>query len=65
LPFLAEAGKLTKVSDADIATAFALTGWTKLKLNFTVNAPAGYITYGAHSNRESWGQVLNFAVPPF
>jgi hypothetical protein len=59
LPFLAEAGKLTKVSDADIATAFALTGWTKLKLNFTVNAPAGYITYGAHSNRGTTCMVIN------
>jgi hypothetical protein len=57
LPFAAEAGKLTKISDADIATAFALTGGTKLKLNFTVNAPNDDITYGAYSNRGTTGRM--------
>jgi hypothetical protein len=57
LPFTAEAGKLTKVSDADISTAFGLTAGTKLNLTFTVNAPALDITYGAYSNRGTTGRM--------
>lgn len=57
LPFLAEAGKLTRVSDADISTAFGLTAGTKLKLTFTVNAPNADITYGAYSNRGTTGRM--------
>ena len=57
LPFKAEAGKLTRVSDADISTALALTAGTKLNLTFTVNAPAADITYGAYSNRGTTGRM--------
>jgi hypothetical protein len=57
LPFTAEAGKLTKVSDADISTAFGLTAGTKLNLTFTVNAPSLDITYGAYSNRGTTGRM--------
>jgi len=57
LPFNAEAGKLTKVSDADISTAFALTAGTKLNLTITVNAPNEDITYGAYSNRGTTGRM--------
>jgi hypothetical protein len=57
LPFTAEAGKLTKVSDADISNAFGLTAGTKLKLSFTVNAPSDDITYGGYSNRGTTGRM--------
>jgi len=57
LPFLAEAGKLTRVSDSDIATALALTTGTKLQLSFTVNAPDADITYGGYSNRGTTGRM--------
>lgn len=57
LPFKAEAGKLTRISDADIANAFGLTKGTKLNLTITVNAPSGDITYGAYSNRGTTGRM--------
>jgi hypothetical protein len=57
LPFQAEAGKLTRVSDADIVDAFGLTEGTKLKLTITVDAPTGDITYGAYSNRGTTGRM--------
>ena len=63
LPFLAEAGKLTKVSDADISTAFGLTEGTKLKLSFTVNAPNDDISYGAYSNRGTTGRMSINKLP--
>jgi len=62
LGFKAEAGKVTKVSDADIATAFALTKGTKLNLTITVNAPNADITYGAYSNRGTTGRMAINAV---
>jgi len=57
LDFKAMAGQVTKVSDADIATAFALTAGTKLNLTITVNAPNADITYGAYSNRGTTGRM--------
>lgn len=57
LPFQAEAGKLTRVSDADIVDAFGLTEGTKLKLTITVDAPTNDITYGAYSNRGTTGRM--------
>lgn len=57
LDFKAEAGKVTRVSDADISAAFALTAGTKLNLTFTVNAPSDDVTYGAYSNRGTTGRM--------
>ena len=57
LPFKAEAGKLTNVSDSDISDAFALTAGTKLKLTITVNSPSTDITIGAYSNRGTTGRM--------
>ena len=57
LPFMAEAGKLTNVSDSDISTAFGLTAGTKLKLTITVNSPSTDITIGAYSNRGTTGRM--------
>jgi hypothetical protein len=57
LPFVAEAGKLTKIGDDDIAKAFGLTKGTKLNLTITVNAPTGDITYGGYSNRGTTGRM--------
>jgi hypothetical protein len=57
LPFNAEAGKLTKVSDADITTAFGLTEGTKLRLTITVNAPGNDITVAGYSNRGTTGRM--------
>lgn len=53
----AEAGKLTAITDADISEAFALTKGTKLNLTFTVNAPAGDITFSGYSNRGTTGRM--------
>lgn len=57
LPFKAEAGKLTRVADSDITTAFGLTEGTKLNLTFTVNAPTADITYAGYSNRGTTGRM--------
>jgi len=57
LDFKAEAGKLTKISDADISTAFALTAGTKLKLTITVNSPASNISMAGYSNRGTTGRM--------
>jgi hypothetical protein len=57
LPFMAEAGKLTKISDADISTAFALTAGTKLKLTITVNSPDDNISMAGYSNRGTTGRM--------
>jgi hypothetical protein len=57
LPFLAEAGKLTKISDADISTAFGLTAGTKLKLTITVNSPDANISMAGYSNRGTTGRM--------
>jgi len=57
LPFVAEAGKLTKIGDDDIAKAFGLTKGTKLKLTITVNAPSDDITFGGYSNRGTTGRM--------
>jgi len=57
LPFKAMAGKLTKISDFDISTAFALTAGTKLNLTITINAPDADVTYGAYSNRGTTGRM--------
>jgi hypothetical protein len=57
LPFNAEAGKLTSVSDAAITSALGLTGGTKLQLSFTVNAPENDITFGGYSNRGTTGRM--------
>ena len=53
----AEAGKLTRLSDAEISSAFELTKGTKLNLTITVNAPTADITYGAYSNRGTTGRM--------
>jgi|GEM_PF-2469968 len=57
LPFTAQAGKLTKIGDDDIAKAFGLTKGTKLNLTITVNAPASAITFGGYSNRGNTGRM--------
>jgi hypothetical protein len=57
LAFKAEAGKLTKISDADISTAFGLTAGTKLKLTITVNSPATNISMAGYSNRGTTGRM--------
>jgi len=57
LPFTAEAGKLTKISDADISTAFSLTAGTKLKLTITVNSPTDDISVAGYSNRGTTGRM--------
>ena len=57
LPFKAEANKLTKIGDDDIADAFNLTKGTKLNLTITVNAPASDITFGGYSNRGTTGRM--------
>ncbi|MGI2224811.1 hypothetical protein [Shewanella frigidimarina] len=62
LPFKAVAGKMTKVSDADISTAFGLTKGASLNLTITVNAPNGDITYAGYSNRGTTGRMSLVAV---
>jgi len=57
LPQKAEAGKLTKISDADITSAFVLAGGTKLKLTITVNSPASNISMSGYSNRGTTGRM--------
>ena len=57
LDFKAQAGKLTKIGDDDIAEAFGLTKGTKLNLTITVNAPATDITFGGYSNRGTTGRM--------
>jgi len=57
LPFNAVAGKLTKISDQDISTAFSLTAGTKLNLTITVNSPDADITMAGYSNRGTTGRM--------
>lgn len=57
LDFKAEAGKLTRISDADISTAFGLTAGTKLNLTITVNSPNADITMSGYSNRGTTGRM--------
>jgi hypothetical protein len=57
LPFKAEAGKLTKIGDDDIAKAFGLTMGTKLNLTITVNSPDDAITMSGYSNRGTTGRM--------
>lgn len=57
LPFKAEAGKLTRISDGDISSAFGLTAGTKLKLTITVNSPAANISMAGYSNRGTTGRM--------
>jgi hypothetical protein len=57
LPFKAAAGKMTKLSDADISTAFGLTKGASLNLTITVNAPNDDITVSGYSNRGTTGRM--------
>ncbi|MGI2143123.1 hypothetical protein [Shewanella frigidimarina] len=57
LPFKATAGKMTKLSDSDISTAFGLTKGASLNLTITVNAPESDITVAGYSNRGTTGRM--------
>jgi hypothetical protein len=62
LPFKAAAGKMTKLSDDDISTAFGLTKGASLNLTITVNAPSTEITISGYSNRGTTGRMSLSAV---
>ena len=57
LPFKAAAGKMTKLSDSDISTAFGLTKGASLNLTITVNSPESDITIAGYSNRGTTGRM--------
>ncbi len=57
IPQAAEAGKLTKVSEGDIMTAFGLTAGTKVSITFTTTAPASDIKVTGYSNLNDTGRM--------